>query len=269
MKPVKSGSPARFVLVGVGLVFLLFSVVGMTEPGVGAKVFYAVLLAVSALWCVRTARTGLVVDRNGIVERSFARTRRASWREVEAIAVRDGRQGPGTLDCWLIEVRLRDGRVLPLEETTSQKRSRAEEFGRRMAALRPARLVDRIELVGLEDTGRPDEDAVVGPDGVPVLVRLTGPGGVRLDWSGTALPDGPLIALAALVLIGLGKLVSVVLREIRKKPKYEVHVEVGGSEPRKVTLPFDSRARATERVRELVAAVGERGAEAVPGPSGR
>ncbi|MFC8716630.1 hypothetical protein [Kitasatospora sp. NPDC057198] len=269
---MRSSNPARIVLVGVELVFLLLSVAVLTSSSgspVGQRVFYGLLAVLFAVLCFQTARTGLVVDRNGIVERSIARTRRASWREVEAIAVRDGRQGPGTLDCWLIEVRLRDGRVLPLAETKSQKRSRAEEFGRRMAALRPTRLVDRIELVGLEGTGRPDEDAVVGPDGVPVLVRLTGPGGVRLDWSGTALPDGPLVALVALVLIGFGKLVSVVLREVRKKPKYEVHVEVGGPEPRKATLPFDSRARATEHVRELVAAVGERGAAAVPGGSGQ
>ncbi|WP_282204006.1 hypothetical protein [Kitasatospora fiedleri] len=102
-----------------------------------------------------------------------------------------------------------------------------------------------------------------------MAVRLTGPGGVKLDGGAAALPDGPLIALGAAVVIGVGRLVSVIVRKIRRKPGYAVNIEVGGPEPRSVTLPFDSRARAAERVRELVAAVGERGADAVPRASGR
>ncbi|GAA2113818.1 hypothetical protein GCM10009759_57640 [Kitasatospora saccharophila] len=269
MKPVKRSSPARIALVGVGLGFLLISVASLADSSAaGERAFHAVLLVASVVWCFRVARTGLVVDRHGIVLRSIGRSRRVSWRQVKVVEVREAGR-PGTLDCWLIELRLRGGRVLRLEETTSRTRSHVEEFGRRMVALRPAHLGDGIELLGLEGTGRPDKDAVVGPDGVPVLVRLTGPGGVQLNWSAAVLPDGPLIALVALVLIGIGKLVSAVVREIRKKPKYEVDIEVGGPEPRRVTLPFDSRARATERVRELVAAIGERGAEAVPGASER
>ncbi|MFJ4677593.1 hypothetical protein [Kitasatospora sp. NPDC088783] len=275
MKPVKSSDPVRMVLVAAGLVFLVISVVSMARSSVGSRVFFVVLTVISAVWCFRAVRMGLVIDQDGVVERSIGPSRRTPWGEVAAVVVRAGR-GTDAADYWLVELRLRDGRVLPVGGTASRDRSSVEEVGHRIVAMRAARLGggDAAGLLELDGgagrTGsQPRGDAVVGPDGVPVVVRLTGPGGVKLDWGAAALPDGLLVALVAAVVIGVGRLVSVLVRKIRRMPGYEVNIEVGGPEPRSVTLPFDSRAQAAERARELVAAVGERGADAVPRASGR
>ncbi|MFJ5924950.1 PH domain-containing protein [Kitasatospora sp. NPDC092948] len=274
MKPVKSLEPVRLVLVAAGLVFLLTAVSSMFTPGVGAQVFGAVLVAASAAWCFQAARMGLVIDQNGITERSIGRPRRTPWQDVEEVAIHDGRSSDGT-DFWLIALRLRDDRELRVQSTASSDRKNVEDVGRRLLALRSAAL-PREDSVGLtvvpgdpeQKNGKLFGDPVVGPDGVPVAVRLRGPNGVNLNWGAMALPDGILIGLVAAVLIGLGTLVSALVRRLRKKPGYRLTVEIGGPEPRSLTLSFHSRAQAAKHARSLVAAIGEHGAAAVHGTPG-
>ncbi|MET8629542.1 PH domain-containing protein [Kitasatospora sp. NPDC004669] len=267
---MKSYEPERLVPVAVGLVFLAISAGGVFIPPIGAQVFYAVLLVLSSVWCFQAARMGLVIDQNGIAERSMGRPRRTPWQDVEEVAIRDGRRSNGT-DYWLIALRLRDGRVLPVRSTVSRSRKSVEDVGHRIVAMRTAGL-EGEDPAGLavvagdpdQKYGKPLRDPVVGPDGVPVVVRLRGPGGVDLNWDAVGLPDGILVGLVAVVLIGVGTLVSAIVRRVRKKPGYWLNVEVGGPEPRSLTLPFDSRARAVKHARDLTAAIGEHGAAAVP-----
>lgn len=250
--------------------FLAFSVAGVFIPPVGGQVFYGILLILSTVWCVQTARMALVIDQNGITERSMGRPRRTPWQDVEEVAIRAGRWSSGA-DYWLIVLRLRDGRVLSVDSTVSSDRKSVEDIGRRIVVMRTAGLgaEDAADLAVIE--GDPDEKygkplggPVVGPDGVPVMVRLRGPGGVDLNWGATALLDGLVIGLVAVVLIGVGGLVSVIVRRVRKKPGYRLHVEVGAPERRSVTLPFDSRLRAAKYARDLTDAISKYGAAVVP-----
>ncbi|MFE2912312.1 hypothetical protein [Kitasatospora indigofera] len=274
MEPVKSYEPARLLLVALGVLFLLLSAPGLFRPSVGGQVFSAVVVVLSASWCVVTARLGLVVDRNGIAEGVQLRPRRTPWQDVEEVAVREGRGSKGT-DYWLVELRLRDGRELVVRSTASSDRKRVEDTGRRILGMRAAALgTEDPEGLAFRE-GNPDQkygaplgDAVVGPDGVPVTVRLRGPDSGQLDWSAASLPGGLLAGLVFAVLTGVGTAVSALVRRIGRRPGYRLTVEVGGPEPRSVTLPFNSRALATRHVRSLVAAVGEQGAAAVPRTAG-
>ncbi|WP_282204005.1 hypothetical protein [Kitasatospora fiedleri] len=129
------------ILVGAGLVFLVLSAAGLTGPSVGSRVFFVVLTVLSAVWCFRAARMGLVIDQDGVVERSIGRSLRTPWQEVETVAVRAGRRADAA-DYWLVELRLRDGRVLPVGGTGSRTRSGVEEVGHRIVAMRAACLGD-------------------------------------------------------------------------------------------------------------------------------
>ncbi|WP_145905872.1 PH domain-containing protein [Kitasatospora viridis] len=273
MRPVKSYDPVRFLLVAAFALFFALEAPGLFMPSIGGKVFSAVLGFFCLTFCFLMARLGLVIDRNGLTERNGFRPRRTGWQDVEEVAIRDGRRSNGT-DFWLIVLRLRDGRELSVRSTVGQDRKKVEAVGRRILAMRTAAVGRRgatgpatlAVLAGNPDQmdGKPLQEPVVGPDGVPVTVRLRGPNGVHLNWSATILPDGILVGLVAAVLLAVGTVVAVIVRRIRKRPGYRLTVEVGGPEPRSLTLAFHSRSRAVRHVRELVAAVGERGAAAVP-----
>ncbi|MFD8754608.1 PH domain-containing protein [Kitasatospora sp. NPDC059577] len=275
MEPVKSLEPARVVLVAAGALYLVIALAGVSAAPPGGKAFSAVLLVISAVWCVRMARAGLVIDRNGITARSLGRARRTPWQDVEEVAVREGRGSDG-VDFWSIVLRLRDGEELLLHSTTGRDRKAVEEVGHRLLALRADGLGDgnakrsenangaRLGVIpGDPDrmSGQPLHEPVVGPDGVPVVLRLRGPDGVRQDWTaGAVQPGGLIVGLVAAVLIGAGRLVSAVVRRVRRKPGYRLTVEVGGPEPRTLTLPFVSREQAVRHARDLEAAIGEHGA---------
>jgi hypothetical protein len=117
-----------------------------------------------------------------------------------------------------------------------------------------------------QEHGKPMGEPIVGPDDVPVVVRLRGPSRMKLNWDAVLLPDGILVGLGAAVLLGLARTVSAVVRRVRRKPRYRVSIEVGGPEPRSLMLGFDSQARAEDCARDLIDAVRRHGVAAVPPP---
>jgi hypothetical protein len=105
-----------------------------------------------------------------------------------------------------------------LPDVVSRNRKSVEDVGHRLLAMRTAGLggedpAGLAVLAGKPDEkyGKPLRDPAVGPDGVPVVVRLRAPDGADLDWGSKAL-DGGLVGLVFVMLIGLGARVSAIVR---------------------------------------------------------
>ncbi|MFD7589392.1 hypothetical protein ACFV84_28625 [Kitasatospora sp. NPDC059811] len=105
---------------------------------------------------------------------------------------------------------------------------------------------------------------VVGPDGIPVVLRLYGPVHGLPPDGGAAYSDGFPVFLVLAVLFGVVILLVEAVWWVRGTPRYRLSVEVGGPQPRSLLLGFKSRAQAEDCRRSLTAAIGEHGGEAVP-----
>ncbi|MEV7601250.1 hypothetical protein AB0O91_28180 [Kitasatospora sp. NPDC089797] len=126
----------RLVIVAVGTVFFLFSVAGIALEPIGAKIMYAVILVLSAVWTHQGARIGLVIGPDGIVERSMGRPHRVGWADIAEVAVASPpNPGPGVS---MIVLRLRDGRAIQLRGTARYGKNSAEDIERRLNAFRSA-----------------------------------------------------------------------------------------------------------------------------------
>ncbi|MBV2152737.1 hypothetical protein [Kitasatospora sp. SUK 42] len=119
-----------------------------------------------------------------------------------------------------------------------------------------------------EKYGRPigTGDWVVGPDGVPVVIRL------REDSFGSFLDGsdpggdifGVVIVLVGITVTVLGNLVYAVVRRRRGGHPYNLSIKVGPPEPRTLVIGFSRHKRAKEHAQRLIADIREHGAAAVP-----
>ncbi|WP_370103580.1 hypothetical protein [Streptacidiphilus sp. MAP12-20] len=73
-----------------GMTFISISIMGIVKPvPIAAHVMYSIFLAGFILWCYRSARLGVTIDRSGVVERSLGQTRRIPWSQISDLKVEE------------------------------------------------------------------------------------------------------------------------------------------------------------------------------------
>jgi hypothetical protein len=138
MKPEKIYPKAqRLAVVTGGLALAGFPAAGVLLASTGAKVLCAVVLLGPLMLCYWGARAGLVIDQNGLVDRSLGGPRRVLWQDVKDITV-DREPGTKTRDISLITLRLHDGQVLSLRGTARFSGRTVADIRRRLIAVRAA-----------------------------------------------------------------------------------------------------------------------------------
>jgi hypothetical protein len=115
-------------------------------PLLAARLVYGFLCVLSAWLAVRSGRSGVVVQPNGVEVRGLVRTRRASWADIDGFDLTPASAINGSV---YLSVCLRDGSLLSSGGLTANrkgpyaKRTLAEMEDRRSVVAPPTTIADR------------------------------------------------------------------------------------------------------------------------------
>ena len=125
------------LLLPSGGFFAFCALLFAAAPDLGGRIFYGFMALATGCWFFRCWRSAVVIDNDGLVFRSQARTKRLPWHDIASTSVVPVRTA-SPLATWFpyvcVGVELRDGRRIQFDDLVAPA-SRPDEVERVRSAI--------------------------------------------------------------------------------------------------------------------------------------